>query len=162
MSNPQERPPVLLLAAMEALVGRGQACFADADLDAALSWLTEPAKSQTLEALRRSGWLEPSESSEAGGTRPIRPIRPIRQYRLTETGLRSYEAFQRATGAEEGKLLPGLAGQAGLERIVEALLSRGLDELAAAGREALLAVFPPPLLLSTDAIARSAERHKTG
>jgi len=153
MSNAQERPAVLLLAAMEALVGRGRTSFTGAELDAALSWLTEPARSETLEALRRSGWLESIESSGAG---------PTLQYRLTEAGLQSYEAFQRATGAQEGKLLPGLAGQVGLERIVAALLSRGLDELAAAGRESLLPVVPLPLLLSTDAVARSAERHRTG
>lgn len=156
MSNPPERPPVLLLAAMEALVARSQAFFTDAELDAALSWLTEPARSETLEALRRSGWLKPVEGPAADR------ILHILQYRLTEAGLQSYEAFQRATGAQEGKLLPGVAGQVGLERIVAALLSRSLDELAAAGRESLLPIVPPPLLLSTGAIARSAERHKTG
>lgn len=151
MSNGREtHPPGLLLAAAESLVTRNQTSFTAADLNAALAWLTEPARSEIVEALRRSGWIArvPTAGRGAGVT-----------YRLTEVGLQAYEAFQRAAESREGMLLPGFPGELGLERMVRALLSRGLEELAAAGREALIPVLPPPLLLSTDAVAQSAERY---
>jgi hypothetical protein len=43
------------------------------------------------------------------------------------------------------------------EQIVRALLARDLEELAAAGRQALLPVLPAPPLLSTGSVARAAE-----
>jgi hypothetical protein len=43
------------------------------------------------------------------------------------------------------------------EQIVRALMAKSRDELAAAGREALLPVLPAPPLLTTDAVAYAAE-----
>jgi hypothetical protein len=43
------------------------------------------------------------------------------------------------------------------EQIVRALMGKRLDELAAAGREALLPVLPAPPLLTTDSVAYAAE-----
>lgn len=43
------------------------------------------------------------------------------------------------------------------EQIIRALMAKRLDELAAAGRDALLPVLPAPPLLTTDAVAYAAE-----
>jgi hypothetical protein len=43
------------------------------------------------------------------------------------------------------------------EQIVRALMAKSRDELAAAGREALLSVLPAPPLLTTDGVAYAAE-----
>lgn len=43
------------------------------------------------------------------------------------------------------------------EQIVHALMAKSLEELATAGREALLPVLPAPPLLTTDAVAHAAE-----
>ncbi len=44
-----------------------------------------------------------------------------------------------------------------LAQILHDLMTRSLDELAAIGREVLLPVFPPPPLLTTEAVAQAAE-----
>jgi hypothetical protein len=140
MSHAREKhPPVLLLAAvLEALVASGQPTFTEADLDTVLSWLAEPARSETLRELHRNGWLE---ADPAGGT-----------HALTAAGRQVYEAFRRAA-------LPEFPGGLTPEQIVRALLHRSLEELAAAGREALVPVLPAPPLLTTKAVVREAETH---
>jgi hypothetical protein len=45
-------------AVMEALVQSARAAFSAADLEEILYWLAEPARSNSLRALRQSGWLE--------------------------------------------------------------------------------------------------------
>lgn len=44
-----------------------------------------------------------------------------------------------------------------LAQILRDLMTRPLDELAAIGREVLLPVFPPPPLLTTEAVGQAAE-----
>ena len=128
-------------AVVEALAASPLASFTDADLDRTLSWLAEPARSETLRALRRSGWLE---ADPAGG------------YTLTTAG-RQIHAALRLTIPEGGARFHGLPGGLTPEQIVDALLTRSLEELAAAGRRALVPVLPVLPLLTTEAVAKSAE-----
>lgn len=146
MSNAKEisEPTVLVrAAAVEALLASGHATFTEIDLDQALAWLAEPARSDTLRALRRSGWLETD---------------PHGFHRLTEAGLRIHDALRRAVlvqGAQPPPVPDGLT----LEEIIHALLSRGLEELATAGREALVPILSSPPLLTTKAVIQMAETH---
>jgi DNA-binding transcriptional ArsR family regulator len=108
--------------------------------DDALSWLAEPARGETLRALRRGGWLEPG---------PDEP--PV----LTAIGRRVWGALRHAASPAEGApLLPDVITP---ERIVRALLALSLEDLAAAGREALLPVLAAPPLLTTLSVAKDAE-----
>jgi DNA-binding transcriptional ArsR family regulator len=114
-----------------------------AAIDESLTWLAEPARAETLSALRGSGWLEPG---------------PHDTLILTAVGRRVWDALRRSTiprepGPAELPLPEGVTP----EQIVRALLAHGLDELAAAGRDALVPIVPAISLLSTDAIARAAE-----
>lgn len=128
-------------AVVEALAVSPLASFTEADLDRTLSWLAEPARSETLRALRRSGWLA---ADPAGG------------HALTPVG-RQIHAALRLTLPEGGSRFRGLPGGFTPEQIVDALLTRSLEELAAAGRMALVPVLPVPPLLTTEAVAKSAE-----
>jgi DNA-binding transcriptional ArsR family regulator len=130
-------------AAVEALLASGNATFTEIDLEQALAWLAEPARSETLRALRHSGWLEAD---------------PHGLHRLTEAGRRIHDALRRAFlvhGAQNPPIPDGLT----LEEIVQALLRRGLEELATAGREALVPILPSPPLLTTRAVVQMAETH---
>lgn len=130
-------------AAVGSLLASGRAAFTEIDLDQALAWLAEPVRSETLRALRRSGWLE---------------VGPDGSQRLTESGRRIHEALRRAVlvqGAQSPPIPDGLT----LEEIVHALLGRGLEELAAAGREALVPVLASPPLLTTRSVVQMAESH---
>jgi hypothetical protein len=144
MSNARETPqPTVLVraAAFEALLASGRDSFSESDLDAALSWLAEPARSETLHELRRTGWLE---------------VGPAGDWTLTDAGREAYEALCRAALDPAGQGLPsGLT----TDQIVRVLLSRGLEELAAAGRDALVPVLSAVPLLTTRAVARAAESH---
>ena len=146
MSDARETPdPTVLVraAAVEALLASGRATFTEIELEQALAWLAEPVRSETLRALRRSGWLEAD---------------PRGIHRLTEAGRRIHDALRRAVlaqGAQNPPIPDGLT----LEEIVHALLSRGLEELATAGREALVPILPSPPLLTTKAVVQMAETH---
>ena len=145
MSDERETsdPTVLVrAAAVEALLASGRASFTDIDLEQALDWLAEPARSEILRALRRSGWLEAD---------------PQGVHRLTEAGRRAHDTLRAvlAQGAQSPPIPDGLT----LEEIVHDLLRRGLEELAAAGREALVPILPSPPLLTTKAIVQMAETH---
>jgi hypothetical protein len=120
-------------AVLEALASR---------TDEALSWLTEPARGETLRALQRSGWLEPG---------------PEGTLILTGTGRQAWTAIRRAAFPETAPASPVLPPGVTPEQIVRALLRRNVEELAAAGREALVPVLPAPPLLATEAVAREAE-----
>lgn len=128
-------------AVVEALAASPLASFTDADLDRTLSWLSEPARSETLRALRRSGWLA---ADPAGG------------HTLTTVG-RQIHAALRLTPPEGGARFQDLPGGLTPEQIVDALLTRSLEELANAGRMALVPVLPVQPLLTTEAVAKSAE-----
>lgn len=128
-------------AVVEALAASPLASFTEADLDRTLAWLAEPARSETLRALRRSGWL----AAEPGGG-----------HALTAAG-RQIHAALRLTLPEGGAHLQGLPGSLTPEQIVGALLTLSLEELAAAGRKALVPVLPAPPLLTTQAVVQSAE-----
>ncbi len=145
MSNASQIPDPMVLvraAAVEALLASGQATFTEIDLEHALAWLAEPARSETLRALRRSGWLEADRHGF---------------YRLTEAGRRIHDALRRAVLVQgaQNPIPDGLT----LEEIVHALLNRGLEELATAGREALVPILPSPPLLTTKAVVQMAETH---
>jgi DNA-binding transcriptional ArsR family regulator len=130
-------------AAVEAPLASGRITFTEIDLEQALAWLAEPARSETLRALRRSGWLEAD---------------PHGVHRLTEAGRRIHDALRRTVlvqGAQNPPIPDGLT----LEEVVHALLSRGLEELASAGREALVPILPSPPLLTTKAVVQMAETH---
>lgn len=129
-------------AAVEVLVASGRSAFTETDLEQALAWLAEPARSETLRALRRSGWLE---------------VDPHGFHRLTETGRRIHDALRHAVLVQG--IQPPIPDGLTLEEIVRALLSRGLEELAAAGREALVPILPSPPLLTTKAVVQMAETH---
>ena len=139
------RSPRELLAragVLETLATFGRPTFTAADLDATLSWLAEPARGETLRALCRSGWL----TVDAAGA-----------HALTEAGRQVWDAVRRAVlpeGSRESHALP-----AGLTtgQIVRALLTRSVEELAAAGREALVPVLPALPLVTTQAVAQAAE-----
>ena len=106
----------------------------------ALTWLSEPARGETLRALRRSGWLEPEG--------------PLA---LTRSGRQVWDALRRATVPEARPARSLLPADITPEQIVRALLARNAEELAAAGRAALVPVLPAPPLLTTEALARAAE-----
>lgn len=113
-------------------------------LDEAFSWLTEPARGDTLRALRRSGWLETEPAGQKGTAT------------LTALGRQVWGALRRAVFPEAGSalLLPtGITP----EQVLRALLTRSPEELAAAGRKALVPVLPVPPLLTTEGVARTAE-----
>ncbi len=129
-------------AVVEALAASPLASFTEADLDRTLSWLAEPARSETLRALRRSGWLE---AADPGGG-----------YALTAAGRQIHAALRLALPASRARF-QGLPGGLTPEQIVGALLTRSLEELAAAGRMALVPVLPVPPLLTTEAVVKSAE-----
>jgi DNA-binding transcriptional ArsR family regulator len=129
-------------AVLETLASLARPSFTAADLDEILAGLAEPARGETLRALRRSGWL----TVDAAGTQA-----------LTEAGRRVWEAVRRAVlpeGSPESRALP-----AGLTtgQIVRALLTRSVEELAAAGREALVPVLPALPLVTPKAVAQAAE-----
>lgn len=128
-------------AAVEALLASGHATFTENDLEQALAWLAEPARSETLRALRHSGWLEAD---------------PQGIHRLTEAGRRIHDTLRRAVLFQGPLPIPdGLT----LEEIVQALVGRSLEELATAGREALVPILPSPPLLTTRAVVQAAETH---
>jgi hypothetical protein len=130
-------------AVLEALASQPRpTTAADTDFDEALSWLTEPARGETLRALHRSGWLEPG---------------PGEAFVLTDIGRQAWDTFRRAAFPEPGSVSPLLPEGITPEQIVRALLTRSVEELAEAGREALVPVLPAPPLLTTAAIARAAE-----
>ncbi|MES1243521.1 MAG: hypothetical protein ABUT39_18070 [Acidobacteriota bacterium] len=115
------------------------------DFEGALAWLTGPVRGEILSALDRGGWLEPGP----GGT-----------FVLTALGRRVWDSMRYAGSpgtAPASPLLPALPAGATPDRIVQALLSLGLKELAEAGRDALVPVLQSFPLLSTDAVARAAE-----
>lgn len=128
-------------AAVEALLASGLAAFTESDLEQALAWLAEPARSETLRALLHSGWLEAD---------------PEGVHRLTEAGRRIHDALRRVALGQE---VPPIPDGMTLEEIVHALLRRGLEEIAAAGREALVPILPSPPLLTTRAVVQTAETH---
>ncbi|MFL6199794.1 MAG: hypothetical protein ACJ76J_11490 [Thermoanaerobaculia bacterium] len=146
MSETSETTETLILvraAAVEALLASGHATFTENDLEQALAWLAEPARSETLRALRHSGWLEAD---------------PHGIHRLTEAGRRIHDSLRRAVlfqGAMGSPIPNGLT----LEEIVQALVGRSLEELATAGREALVPILPSPPLLTTRAVVQAAETH---
>jgi hypothetical protein len=128
-------------AVLEALSSQNPSA-AGTNLDEALSWLTEPARGETLRALRRSGWLEPG---------------PEGVFALTDIGRQVWDAFRRAAFPKPGPVSPLLPDGITPEQIVRALLTRSVEELAEAGREVLVPVLPAPPLLTTAAIAKAAE-----
>ena len=134
--------PMILVraAAIEALLASGRATFTENDLEQALAWLAEPARSEALRALRRSGWLEAD---------------PHGIHRLTEAGRRIHDTLRRAALFQGPAIPDGLT----LEEIVQALAGRSLEELANAGREALVPILPSPPLLTTRAVVQAAETH---
>lgn len=137
------QPTILVrAAAFEALLADGRDSFTEADLEAALAWLAEPARSATLQALRRSGWL----ASDPAGT-----------WRPTDLGIQIHDALRAA--AEAGLPYQGLLAGLTPDLIVRALLGRGLEELAAAGRESLVPVLSAVPLLTTSTVIQAAETH---
>lgn len=141
-TEPSDFTLLVRAAAFEALLASGRASFTEADLDHDLSWLAEPARSETLRALFQDGWLEAN---------------PQGVHRLTESGLRSHEILRRAA------LLHGMIpDELNLEEIVHALLHRSLEELAAAGREALVPILSAPPLLATKRVVQAAETQVAG
>jgi DNA-binding transcriptional ArsR family regulator len=142
--NPREL--LARAAVLEALASQP----ASESLDETLSWLAEPARGETLSALRHAGWLEDApantEETEETGQTAV----------LTAAGRQVWGVLRRAAFPEAGPV-PLLPAGITPEQIVRALLTRDLEELAAAGREALVPVLPAPPLLSTGAVARAAE-----
>ena len=145
MGDAKETPETTVLAraaAVEALLASGRESFTEADLDHALAWLAEPARGETLRALRQSGWLEAD---------------PHGLHRLTEAGRRMHDALRRVALGQG--MAPPIPAGLSLEEIVHALLGRGLEELATAGREVLLPILSSPPLLTTRAVVKMAEIH---
>lgn len=139
------RTPREMLARAAVLEVLASQSASGVDPGEAWSWLTEPARGETLRALSRSGWLEPG---------------PGETVALTRSGRQLWDALRRAafadaTGTEPtSRLLPdGITP----EQIVRALLTRSLAELAEVGRESLVPVIPALPLLNTLAIAAAAE-----
>ena len=131
-------------AAIEALLASGRTAFTEIDFEQTLAWLAEPARSETLRALRRSGWLE---------------VDVYGFHRLTEAGRRIHDALRRTVVLAQRVQNPAIPEGLTLEEIVHALLSRGLEELATAGREALVPILASPPLLTTKAVVQMAETH---
>lgn len=129
-------------AVLEALASSTGSPGSNTGLDEALSWLAEPARGETLRALRRSGWLE----SGPEGT-----------FALTGVGRQVWDVLRRAAFPEARSATPLLPAGVTPEQIVRALLTRSVQELATVGREALIPVLPAPPLLTTEAVARAAE-----
>lgn len=121
--------------------------------DEAWSWLTEPARGETLHALSRSGWLEPGPGS-SGET-----------FVLTRVGRQLWDALRRAALLAPAETEPAsrlLPDGITPEQIVRALLTRSLAELAEAGRDSLVPVIPALPLLNTRAVAAAAEAQAAG
>jgi hypothetical protein len=96
-----------------------------------------PARREALDVLRDGGWIE---AGAAAGS-----------LRWTEAGRRAYGAVARLKEAAD---LPAGAAPA---RSLRTLTAGDFQELAEAGREALLAILPPPPLLTSEALAHAAE-----
>jgi DNA-binding transcriptional ArsR family regulator len=137
------RELVARAAVLEALATLARPSFTAADLDEILSWLAEPARGETLRALRRSGWL----ATDTAGS-----------WALTAAGRRVWDGLRRAGLLPRGGPLPSML-PAGLStgQIVRALVTRSLEELAAAGREALVPVLAALPLVTTEAVVQAAE-----
>ncbi|HEX3129476.1 MAG TPA: hypothetical protein VH394_19220 [Thermoanaerobaculia bacterium] len=112
----------------------------------ALSWLNEPVRGEALRALQRSGWLEPGPG-----------------FALTTLGRQAWSSIRHAAApaapgnAPASPLLPALPAGITPEQIVRTLLGWSVEELAAAGRHALVPVLPAHPLLNTGSVARAAE-----
>ena len=143
-ATPETHATLLMrAAAIEALLATEHASFTEADLDAALSWLAEPARSETLRTLRQSGWLA---------------MDPAGSWKPTDAGLQVYDSLRRAAQAglsSSPRLPPGLTS----EQIVRALLGHSLEELADAGREALVPILAAAPLLALRTVVRTAETY---
>jgi hypothetical protein len=111
-------------------------------LDEALSWLTEPARGETLNALSLGGWLEPG---------------PAGTFVLTGIGRQVWDALRRAGSSKAAPAPPLLPPGITAEEIVRALLTWSVEELAEAGRDALVPILPALPLLNIEAVARAAE-----
>jgi hypothetical protein len=98
----------------------------------------EPA---VAEALRSGGWIEATGAGED------------RRFRWSEAGRRAYGAVSRLREEAAAPASPRTARAV----VTPALTKSDLDELAAAGRAALVPVLPPPPLLTSDAVAHAAE-----
>lgn len=112
--------------------------FSARDLGGALPWLAGRTRSALVRSLRQGGWLE---------------IDPAAGLVLTETGRRAYAALfllLRSEGAGETSLTE--------DAMTASLQGRSLGELASVGREALLPILAPLPLVSTETVAREAER----
>jgi hypothetical protein len=137
------RTPRELLARAAVLEALASQEASGTGLNETLSWLAEPARGDTLRALLRGGWLEPV--SEEGS------------FGLTGIGRQVWDALRRAAFPEVGPASALLPAGITPEQIVRALLTRSVEELAAAGRAVLVPVLPVPPLLATEAVAREAE-----
>jgi DNA-binding transcriptional ArsR family regulator len=113
-----------------------------AGLDEALAWLAEPARGETLSALSLGGWLEPG----AAGS-----------FVLTGLGRQVWDALRRAGSSRPAPVPPLLPPGITPEEIVRALLTWSVEELAEAGRDALVPILPALPLLNIEAVARAAE-----
>lgn len=120
--------------------------FTPRDLGGPMPWVDGRARFAIVRALRAGGWVE--EDPETGGLV------------LTDTGRRAYALLlDLLRDDRSGATAPQTRSTSGLTADeVTTIRDRSLGELAAAGREALLPVFPPLPLLSTDVMAQAADR----
>jgi hypothetical protein len=123
------------MAVLQAVVEGRRPVFSSRDLNERLSWLAGRTRSAALRALERGGWLE---------------SHPTAGLVLTAAGRRVFVALELLRHADRGEELTS-------DEMTSLLRHKSLGELASAGREALLPAFIPSPLLSTDAVAQTAE-----
>lgn len=140
LTGRNSREMLVRAAVLEALASQP---YTEAGIEEALSWLSEPARGDILRALHRSGWLEEPD--------------PAGTVALTGIGRRVWQALRRAVAPMPAPVPPLLPPGVTPDQVVRALLARGVEGLAAAGRDALIPILPARPLLNTEAVVRAAE-----
>jgi hypothetical protein len=160
LAGRSSRDFLIRTAVLQALADSPGPVFSSRDLGKVIPWVPARTRSAALRVLRQGGWLE---SDPASGLV------------LTETGRRAQEVLAllhrgEGEGASASAGLPvsrmdlasleiRLAAGLTVDEIAAALRGKSLNELAAAGRAALLPTLPPLPLPVTDAVAQAAETH---
>lgn len=148
LTGRNSREMLVRAAVLEALASQP---YTEAGIEEALSWLGEPARGDILRALHRSGWLEEPDPADPTGT-----------IALTGIGRQIWQALRRAVDPKPAPAPPLLPPGITPDQVVRALLARGLEGLAAAGREALVPIVPAQPFLNAEGVAWAAETQARG